>query len=69
MIEIQQASESLATTDGPRTPTESGGFLQQPVANPLMISFTVIMGHIVCDRVPQRCLPQEDHLDQTLGFN
>ena len=69
MIETQHAPESLATTDGPSVRTESCGTSQQPVANPLMISLIVVMGHILCDRVPQRCLSEEDHSAQTLGFN
>jgi hypothetical protein len=34
-----------------------------------MIALSVIVGHILCDRVPQRCLSEENHSVQTLGFN
>jgi len=42
-----------------------GGRLQQPVADPVMIAFAMIVGHILRNRVPERCLPKEDHPSQT----
>lgn len=68
MIETQHAPESLAKTDRPSVLTESCDTMQQAVADPLMISLVVVVAHILCDRVPQRGLSEEDHSAQTLGL-
>ena len=47
MTETQHAPESLATIDGPAVRTESCRTSQQPVANPLIISLVVVVGHIL----------------------
>jgi len=41
---------------------------QQPVFQPLMITLFMIMGHILRDRAPKRCLSKENHPTQTFFF-
>ena len=42
--------------------------ISNPVSQPLMITLVMIVKHILCDRVPKRCLPDKDHPTQTLLF-
>jgi hypothetical protein len=42
-------------SDGPVRLANAGEKLQQPVSEPLMISLTVIVGHILGERVPKQC--------------
>lgn len=42
---------------------------QQLVSEPLVVPLAVIVVHILGDRVPKRCLPDEDHPIQTFFFD
>jgi hypothetical protein len=66
MIVAQYSSESLAPSDWVVKFANVGNGLQQPVSKPLMISLAVVMGHVLRNRVPKRCLSEEDHPIQTL---
>lgn len=66
MIVTQHSSESLAPPDWVVKFANSVDGLQQPISKSLMISLAVVVGHVLYDRVPKRCPPEEDHPIQTL---
>jgi hypothetical protein len=66
MIVAQHSSWSLTPSDCAVRLANVGERLQQPVSEPLMISLAAIVGHILGEHVPKRCLPDEDHPIQAL---
>jgi hypothetical protein len=61
MVEAEHPTEAAAPTDDCANTGKSAGVLQQLVPHPLMIALTVVVGHVLRQRVPQRCLSEEDH--------
>ena len=66
MIVAEHSAESLAPYDWVVKFANVGDGLQQPVAESLMISLAVVVGHVLCNRVPKRCPSEEDHPTQAL---
>ena len=53
-----------------RTRSATGDqWLQQAILEPLMISLAMVVGHELRNRMPQGCVPEEDHPTQIFFFN
>jgi hypothetical protein len=65
MVVAQHCAESLASFDWDVRLDPDTRRNQQPIAQPSMIAFTMIVGQILSHRVPQRRFSHKDHPTQT----
>lgn len=65
MIIAEHSAESLTPFDSGVRFANGAERPQQAVFEPLMITLVMVVGHKLCDRVPKRCLSEEDHPIQT----
>ena len=69
MIIAEHPSESFAPFDCGMRSANDDQRLQQAILESLMIPLAVVMGHELRHRVPQRCVPEEDHPTQAFFFD
>ena len=60
-VGLQQSAESFAALDLALVLVDLSIGLDQLVAQPLMVSFAVIVGDVSGNGSPQRCLTEEEH--------
>jgi hypothetical protein len=66
IIVAQHSTESLAPSDRVLAFVRNCNRVQQPVSKTLMISLTVVVSHVLCNRAPKGCLTDKDHPIQAL---
>ena len=69
MVVAQHSAEALSPSDSVMGQGADGCGPRKSVFQALMIAFRMIMHHVVLDCVLKRCVPEEDHSVQTLGFD
>jgi len=67
MVVVEYPAEALSALHRVRLFGDSAG-LHESVCEALMIALDMVVRHEVGDRVLKRCLSEEDHPVQTLGF-
>src|ERR1700687_4266834 len=61
VVEVEHSTEPPAPVNGSIMRSNSRAPIDQFVAEPLMVSFPVVMVHVFGHRTAQRRLPDEDH--------
>ena len=66
MVETKQPAEPLGAFDGARSGFGANGRLDQPIIEPLMIPFPMIVSGVLASGLSKRSLAEEDHSIKTL---
>ena len=69
MVIPQHAAESLTTCNFASSAAHFVAWFDDPIAEPLMISFGMIMGNEFLSGVTQRCVTEENHAVKTFFFD
>jgi hypothetical protein len=68
VVEVEQSTESLATSDRANAVCVWGNAINQGIPQPLMVSFAVVVPHVLRYRPSQVPFSQQNHAFQTLGL-
>ena len=68
VVVSQQPAEALVTCNFTVSLADFLARLDQLIAQPLMVSFAMIVKKVLANSIPQRSFAEKDHSLETLGF-